>query len=278
MSERKTAGRGVKWSYGTRQTGLVSAFWRRYFKARLKWQYGGRPRIGRITWLANRMAWPLWCRLCGTDGPTIVREIGRRSRGPLRFVQIGANDGVNNDPLSATVRAHRWSGVLVEPVPRMLERLVANYEGVPGLRFANVAIGPEEGTTTFYTVEGRPGEPAWADQISSLDRDVVLRHTYGISDLESRIVPIEIESVPLPSLVARYGLDSIDLLHVDAEGYDYEIVSQVQAGATWAPRYILFEVKHMGFDRWKVLKPKLRRAGYRFVNVWPDMFAYRERP
>jgi FkbM family methyltransferase len=160
----------------------------------------------------------------------------------------------------------------------MMERLVANYADVEGLRFASVAIGTQEGTLTFYTVERRPGEPAWADQISSLDRDFVLGHAYALEDLENRIVPIEVESLPLRALVARYELDALDLLHVDAEGLDFEIVGQIPVDAPWAPRFLTFEIKHMGLERWKILKARLRRGGYKFVNVWPDVFAYRTAP
>jgi len=261
-----------------RRTGPLWALRRVYFRVRLRWQYRVGPRMGSLTWLAPRLSWPIWCRLCATDAETTVREVGRRAGRPLRFLQIGANDGVSNDPLSATVRTYGWSGVLVEPLPRMMERLIANYADVAGLRFANAAIGTREGTLTFYTVEGRPGEPAWADQISSLDRDFVLGHAHALEDLENRIVPIEVECLPLRSLVARYELDALDLLHVDAEGLDFEIVNQVPVDASWAPHFLTFEIKHMGLERWKMVKARLRRGGYKFVNVWPDAFAYRSAP
>lgn len=33
------------------------------------------------------------------------------------FVQVGANDGVNDDPLRACVLKYRLSGLLIEPLP-----------------------------------------------------------------------------------------------------------------------------------------------------------------
>src|SRR5207245_6466419 len=107
-----------------------------WLQIRVRWRYNGRRRVGRVSWLANRLPWSVWCMMCAWEGKTTVREIARRSSKPLRVVQIGSNDGVANDPINESLRARRWSGVLVEPIPYLFERLRANYEGVPAVRFA----------------------------------------------------------------------------------------------------------------------------------------------
>ena len=44
-------------------------------------------------------------------------------------VQIGANDGEREDPVSRLLRnRRRWRGLLVEPLPRDFKQLVKNYE------------------------------------------------------------------------------------------------------------------------------------------------------
>ncbi len=43
----------------------------------------------------------------------------------VTFVQIGANDGVWNDPIEPYLRGEKWRGVLVEPVPYVFARLKA---------------------------------------------------------------------------------------------------------------------------------------------------------
>lgn len=45
------------------------------------------------------------------------------------FRQIGANDGVLGDPLHDSVLRHKLTGLLVEPLPNLCERLKANYAG-----------------------------------------------------------------------------------------------------------------------------------------------------
>jgi FkbM family methyltransferase len=262
----------------TGQGAKVTGMQRALFRARMRWRYHGARRLAQAEWLAQRMPWPVWCRVCASDAETAVAEIARRSGRPLRFVQIGSNDGKANDPLSASVRSHRWTGVLVEPIPRLFERLKENYAGTPGLEFANLAISSEPGTITMFTVGTRPGDPDWAEQLASLDRSVVMKHAYALPDLEGRIVPVEVASVRLPDLIASHGLETVDLLHVDAEGLDYEIISQVDLNASWAPRYLIFETKHMGLDRFRETKARLKRAGYGFVDLWPDALAYRSAP
>ena len=44
------------------------------------------------------------------------------------FVQIGANDGINHDPLHEYVTKYNLSGLVVEPQPDVFELLRKNYE------------------------------------------------------------------------------------------------------------------------------------------------------
>jgi FkbM family methyltransferase len=146
------------------------------------------------------------------------------------------------------------------------------------VRSANVAIGEDNGTVTIYGVDRRPGDPEWVDQIASLDLDVLRRHAYALADLDDRIVPTEVESVRLPTLMSRYGVTSVDLMHIDAEGFDDEIIRQVEMSASWAPRFLIYEKKHLDADRYRVLRDLLERSGYRIVDIWPDELAYRAAP
>jgi FkbM family methyltransferase len=204
--------------------------------------------------------------------------IARRARRPLTFVQVGSNDGVVHDPIHHVIRACGWSGVLVEPLPPMYERLVANYAGVPNLAFENAAIGTVDGTSTLYSVDPRPGDPYWIDQIASFDRATLEGHADRIVGVAERIVEFPVASLTLPTLIARHGLTSVDLLHVDVEGYDYEVLKQIDFSSSWAPSFIIYEREHFDRDTDEAAHRLLRNAGYRLVDIWPDQFAYRTAP
>jgi FkbM family methyltransferase len=248
------------------------------FKAGLWWQYKVRRRLAGRQWFADRLPWAIWCHLCAWDAGGVIRELARRRGSPMRFVQIGSNQGVANDPLHETIRTYRWSGVLVEPLPHLFDQLVRNYDGVPGLSFRNVAVASQEGHITMYLVDRRPDDPEWVTQIASLDRDHVVKHAYAIPDVEDRIHAVDVECLPLSALVKQEGLEHIDLLHTDVEGYDHELIAQIPADAPWAPDYLLFEAKHMDLDALARTKRYLKESDYRVLDLWPDALAYRGAP
>jgi FkbM family methyltransferase len=237
-----------------------------------------RRHLSEFASLERHLPWSWWCRLCAAGAPTVVRSLGNRASRPLTFVQIGANDGVRCDPLHETVITHHWRGVLVEPIPDLFERLVENYPGASTLTFENAALGTTNGSITLWVVRPRMGDPDWADQLASFDKEVVLRHRNEVPQLDDRLEHVEVESLTLPTLVRRHDLQTIDLLHVDAEGFDLQVLDQVDLTAEWAPRSVIFEKKHLEPVPYRKTLARYRRAGYRRVNLWPDELLYRPSP
>ena len=237
-----------------------------------------RRRCARIGWVNRHSPWRLWCALGAADALTVAWVIATRAGRPLRFLQIGSNDGVVHDPIHQVVRTCGWTGVLVEPLPDLFEQLVANYEGVPGLDFENVALGTEDGTTTMYNVDPRPGDPYWVGLLASVDRDVILSKADVLRGVGGRLVEVAVETVTLETLVARNGLETIDFLHVDAEGYDHAVLEQIDFAAPWAPAFIIFEKEHFDRATYGATRRRLADAGYTCVEMWPDELAYRVSP
>ncbi len=98
-----------------------------------RWRYHVVRRYLRDAKMLQRLPWFAWCWACAWNGASVVSALGERSSHPLRFVQIGAHDVDTNDPLHATVVSHNWTGVAVEAVPAIYERLCANYAEIPGV-------------------------------------------------------------------------------------------------------------------------------------------------
>lgn len=170
--------------------------------------------------------------------------------GPAWLVQIGSNDGKTGDPLYPLFQQYtRWRGLLVEPIPYIFERLRANYPDATRFDLANVAIG-EEGTQPFYVVdpeakESLPDLPYWYDQLGSFDRNHIVKELDGV--LEPFIRQIDVESIPLTTLLDRYGVQEIDVLHIDAEGYDWRVLRQLDL-ARFRPTFILCEHHHLSLE------------------------------
>jgi FkbM family methyltransferase len=237
-----------------------------------------RRRVVRSDRLNRHLPWALWCAVGAADALTVAWVVARRAGRPLTFVQIGSNDGVIHDPLHQVVRACGWSGVLVEPIPTLYERLVANYDGVQGLVFENAAVGTVDGMSTLYSVDPRPGDPYWVDQIATFSRDTLLSHAGVLAGVENRIVEVPVASLTLPTLVARHGLGAVDVLHIDVEGYDFEVLKQIDFSSPWAPAFIIYEREHFDRRTDRAARRMLRAAGYRLSDIWPDQFAFRTAP
>jgi FkbM family methyltransferase len=141
----------------------------------------------------------------------------------LNIVQVGACDGSTSDPIYQYVKAGSARAILVEPNPFAFERLRRAYAGVPGVTLIQAAIGDRDGEATFYRARqsGKTeSEIDWSLQFASLSRAHV--KLCGVKD--EQIEAITVPCLVLPSLVRQQGMESIDLLQIDAEAFDVSIV------------------------------------------------------
>jgi FkbM family methyltransferase len=180
------------------------------------------------------------------------------------FVQIGSNDGSNLDPLRRSILTHRWRGILIEPVPYIFRRLQDNYRYRSGLILENLAIADQDGHQDFYYLrraEDASGLPRWYDTLGSFSRDVILSHRNQIPDIEQRLVSEKVACVTLESLCRRHGVRSVDLIHIDAEGYDDRILQQVDLSKL-RPRVLMYEHHHLAPAARAACRARLAAHGY----------------
>lgn len=189
-------------------------------------------------------------------------------------VQIGSNDGKTGDPLYALFQKYKnWRGLFVEPLPDSFKKLKDNYPDPQRFQFENVAIN-EGQQMTFYWVDPKaietlPDLPYWYDQLGSFSKQHILNQLDGI--LEPFIRTTELEGVSLPTLLERNQVKEISILHIDAEGYDWKILSQLDL-ASIQPLFILYEYHHLSQEELDAsvvfLKPM-----YHIFNVGIDLLA-----
>jgi FkbM family methyltransferase len=216
-------------------------------------------------------------------------EIFAELRPEAFFVQIGSHDGQQQDPLREVILGNnRWRGIMVEPVPYVFERLRHHYGQLPGVALENVAVAAQDGPVPFYHLApaddaGRPGLPIWFDALGSLRREVVLRHQRFIPDIEQRIVEATVPGLTFASLCRRHEVEAIDLLHSDTEGYDGEILSQLDFERL-KPTLIIYESVHLPEPDKRQCVTRLRSFGYQTreygLDTWclaPDRLSARER-
>lgn len=192
------------------------------------------------------------------------------------FAQVGAFDGVANDPIRPLVVRHRWRGVLAEPQPEAFRSLSRTYADQPQVQLERVAVAPEPGRRTLYSVRAaREGLPDWVTQLASFRLDTILWHRREIPDIEGLVEETEVECVTLDGLLERAGADRLDLLQVDAEGYDAEILRSVDLERI-RPAIVRYEHKHLTPQDRDACAELLLTHGYRLAFDVHDTLAYRE--
>ena len=192
------------------------------------------------------------------------------------FMQIGANDGSKGDYLETYVQARGWRGLLLEPIPYVFANLQSRHGGNPRLTLVNAAIGDHVGTAQLYYLpkDEESDLPFWYDAIASFRKEVILTHAPWIPDIESRVASIEVPTMTFASLCETHSIDSVDLIQIDTEGYDYEIIRQIDFDRI-APVLILFEHYHLGPDEREACRAYLQGHGYSLISNFMDTVAIR---
>lgn len=185
------------------------------------------------------------------------------------FLQVGAMDGVSYDPIHRYVKNFKWKGVLVEPLPDMMQRLRMNYAGCEDLIFENVAISDEYEVKTIYRVEpeviSKNNLPHWLQGMSTFLEG-------KLKDYEAYVSEHKINCEPLMDLINRHNLPRIDVLQIDTEGFDYKIFKQFDF-SKYRPSVINIEFINLNKDDLINLKNDLSKNNYFFYRNDMDIIA-----
>ena len=164
------------------------------------------------------------------------------------FVVIGAMDGISFDEFHSHVRTYRWSGLLVEPIPEQFRRLVSNYTAIgcsPDNRYENSAIAEHDGTIQMLTIRQEAVDGGKVHEcFGGMSAIYPPRNGLG-SEADAETVRrygelIEVPCVTLQTLLERHCVETFDMLCIDAEGWDFKILRQLDF-SRWRPKLIRIE-------------------------------------
>ena len=201
----------------------------------------------------------------------ILNWYNRQKKGKINFLQIGAMDGVKHDDLHLYVQNYDWTGVLVEPLPDMFERLLHNYQDQSGLRFENSAIADVNGMVEMSRVPpekiGKDSIQEWAEGCSTLVP------TGYIEELLPHMVKEQVQGITVKTLYEKYA-SNYDFVQVDTEGFDYNIFMQLFEQGLTADLYKI-EIAHITYTKTVWMRWVLEKQGYKtFIDNY-DLIAYR---
>lgn len=183
------------------------------------------------------------------------------------FLSVGAYDGVENDPISAFALSHDCRGLLIEPQPGPYARLRANYRAFPNLVALNAAIDEVSGSRTLYFIPaGKPGLPAWTEQLASFQLEHLLKHEASAPGLSAHVESREVEAISFGDLIDAHHLSAIDVLQIDAEGMDAQLLRWFPF-ERMKPGLVHYEISHMSSPELMATRERLASFGYRVGNA-----------
>ena len=213
-------------------------------------------------------------RFRAEPGPIIKSFFGGK---PCFFVQVGSSDGVMGDPLYHLIKTNpQWRGLFIEPMQETFDSLVGNHGRDGRFAFEQIAIDEVPGERPFYFVPQQSGIAREMLTVSSLERS-------HVADILAKLGTLELLSVrnvrcePLMSVLGRLKIERVDLLHIDAESYDYRVLRQLDF-ARFRPRLVLYEHCNLSAGDAIAARALLRREGYSVVECGRDTVAVLARP
>ena len=179
------------------------------------------------------------------------------------LVVLGAHIGIHiKDEIS---KIKDSSILLVEPVPHNISAIKENLKEFKNIHLEPVAVASVRETKDFFFVKAtsiNKLKKHWASGIGSFNKNHLLNHrTKRFLIEEDDIDNIPIKTVKFEDLIDKYSITEIDKILIDIEGYEYEILRDMDLKKVRI-NSILFEYKH--FDGYQKTGEKLEEILKKF--------------
>ena len=179
------------------------------------------------------------------------------------LVVLGAHIGIHiKDEIS---KIKDSSILLVEPVPHNISAIKENLKEFKNVHLEPVAVASVRETKNFFFVKAtsiNKLKKHWASGIGSFNKNHLLNHrTKRFLIEEDDIDNIPIKTVKFEDLIEKYSITEIDKILIDIEGYEYEILRDMDLKKVRI-NSILFEYKH--FDGYQKTGEKLEEILKKF--------------
>jgi len=195
----------------------------------------------------------------------------------INFLQIGANDGMRNDPFREFI-VGGWRGILVEPIPQAFALLRSNYAYVADrLVFLNAAVTRDDGSLVLYTFDqkflaGLPIEKR-LDYLRKVSFDRSHVEHFITADERWAIKETVVPCLSIGTILAKHWDNSpVHLLAIDAEGHEPAIIGGIDF-TTFKPETIFYESHTLEAPVAAQVTELLATHGYTSFTVLGDTVA-----
>jgi len=189
------------------------------------------------------------------------------------LIQIGANDGKRFDEINYFIKKYKIKSLLVEPLEQYFKKLKDNYNNLDFVEFENSAISVDNELSYLFQVKEKylHSYDDHVNGLASFDKNHIIKHGVKKHHIEST----KINSISIKELINKYKVNNLDLLFVDAEGYDGKIIYDFFQNSDLKP-IIIFEFIHIENNLFKKLLELIVEKKYYFFRVEENLFCYPE--
>ena len=191
-----------------------------------------------------------------------------------KIVQIGANDGLRFDELRSFIIKFNTKALLVEPIPEYFLNLKNNYKDQNNIVLENSAISVDEEQKLMFKVDSKFYE-LYHDHVyglSSFEKSHLIKH--GIRN--KHIISEKIKTISIKDLLKKHNFLDLDLLYVDAEGYDGEIIKEFIKTVETRP-ILIFEYVHIDYNIFKDVIKLLDQSNYKILKCSENVVAFNKK-
>jgi FkbM family methyltransferase len=188
----------------------------------------------------------------------------------IKVIQVGANDGINGDPLFKIIKKYnsdiKYLGI--EPHEKSFQQLVYNYRELENIFLVNKLIG-DGSVVNFYSFNDKFKQfDKNADGLSSVIKETMIRQMdrRGMKNFDKYIKVNKCKSFPLKQAIEEYPIMlNADILQIDAEGFDDEIIYNSSID-DFNFKIINFEYKLLTKEKFVKLENFLKEKKYKIFK------------
>jgi FkbM family methyltransferase len=151
------------------------------------------------------------------------------------FIDIGAHDGISINNTLYFEENNNWTGINVEPIPNIYEKLVKNR---PKCINKNYAISDNDGTEQFIYNTG------YTEMLSGLKKDYDMRHMNRLisenNRFNSKTQIIDVKTQKFSTMCEEHNVKHINLLSIDVEGAEFSVIKSIDFDKVFID-FIIFE-------------------------------------
>jgi FkbM family methyltransferase len=138
------------------------------------------------------------------------------------FIDVGAHDGISINNTLYFEKYHNWSGINVEPIKTVYDKLVINR---PNNININCAVCNHNGISDFLCNTG------YTEMISGLKDNFDPRHIFRLQrenqQMGSTTELIQVETKKLETICDENNIKHINYLSIDVEGAEFEVIKSI---------------------------------------------------